>query len=86
MFLAFMLCNVSVQMLKYFLNFFAHKKLKKPPQKVVYLWQLGFFFSAAPTAQNSGQPEISNLDQILKCSKVMTTEFLTFPIKKFVSL
>ena len=65
---------------------FAHKKLKKPPEKVAYLWQLEFFFSAAPTAQNSGQPEISNLDQILKCSKVTTTEFLTFPIKKFVSL
>ena len=30
--------------------------LKKPPQKVAYLWQLGFFFSAAPTAQNS--PEL----------------------------
>ena len=31
--------------------------LKKPPQKVAYLWQLGvFFFSAAPTALNS--PEL----------------------------
>ena len=29
--------------------FFVHKKLKKPPQKVVYLWQLGGFFTAAPT-------------------------------------
>jgi hypothetical protein len=25
--------------------FFAHKKLKKSPQKVAYLWQLGGFFS-----------------------------------------
>ena len=27
---------------------FAHKKLRKPPQKVVYLWQLGgvFFYAA----------------------------------------
>ena len=43
---------------KTFLNFiFALKKLKKTPQKVAYLWQLGgFFFSAAPTAQNS--PEL----------------------------
>ena len=35
---------------------FAHKKLKKTPQKVAYLWQLGGFFSAAQTAQNS--PEL----------------------------
>ena len=36
---------------------FVHKKLKKPPQKVAYLWQLGgFFFSAALTTQNS--PEL----------------------------
>jgi hypothetical protein len=30
----------------------AHKKLKKPPQKVAYLWQLGLFYSAALPAQN----------------------------------
>jgi hypothetical protein len=37
--------------------FFAHKKLKKPPQKVAYLWQLGgVFFSATPAAENS--PEL----------------------------
>ena len=29
------------------------KKLKKPPQKVPYLWQFAVFFSAAQTAQNS---------------------------------
>ena len=34
---------------------FAHKKLRKPPQKVVYLWQLEVFFSAAPPAQNSAE-------------------------------
>ena len=28
--------------------FFAHKKLKKPPQKVAYLWQLGGFFLFSP--------------------------------------
>jgi hypothetical protein len=27
---------------------FANKKLKKPPQKVAYLWQLGSFFSLRP--------------------------------------
>ena len=32
---------------------FDHKNLKKTPQKVAYLWQLGVFFFAAPTAQNS---------------------------------
>ena len=37
--------------------FFAYKKLKKTPQKVAYLWQLGVVvFSAALTAQNS--PEL----------------------------
>ena len=42
---------------KFFKIFFALKKLKKPPQKVAYLWQLGIFFlSAAPTAPNS--PEL----------------------------
>ena len=29
------------------------KTLKEKNQKVAYLWQLGGFFSAAPTAQNS---------------------------------
>ena len=33
--------------------FFCPQNLKKPPQKVASLWQLGVFFSAAPTAQNS---------------------------------
>ena len=36
--------------------FFAHKKLKNPPEKVAYLWQFRDFFSSAPTAQNS--PEL----------------------------
>ena len=43
-----MLCNFSVRMLKYFLENskknFAHKKLKRTPQKVAYLWQLEVFF------------------------------------------
>ena len=38
-------------------QFFAHKRLKKPPQKVAYLWKLEvFFLSATPPAQNS--PEV----------------------------
>ena len=28
--------------------FFVHKKFRKPPQKVAYLWQLGFFFLYSP--------------------------------------
>ena len=36
-------------------NFRPHNG-EKPPQKVAYLWQLGVFFSSAPTAQNS--PEL----------------------------
>jgi hypothetical protein len=55
-----------VPSLKYFLNifqfFFAKKKLKKPPQKVAFLWrclwQLGGFFSAAPTDQNISVLEV----------------------------
>ena len=51
-----MLCNFSFRMLKYCIKifefFFVHKKLKKPPQKVAYLWQLGDFFSLPKTAQN----------------------------------
>jgi hypothetical protein len=43
--LSYIFCNFSVRMLKYF---FAHKKLKKPPQKVAYLWQLGVFLICSP--------------------------------------
>ena len=49
-----MLFNFSVRMLKYFLirlkKKFAHKKLKKPTQKVAYLWQLGGFSPAVVSA------------------------------------
>ncbi len=40
-----------------FFNFFAHKKLKKPPQKVAYLWQLGVFFLCSPACPK--QPRTS---------------------------
>ena len=57
MFHTYTLCNFSVRKQKYFYKNlkkkFDHKKLKKPPQKVAYLWQLGVFFSAAPPSQNS---------------------------------
>ena len=66
MLLSLILCNFLVQTLQY-LNFFfsfsfAHKKLKNPPQKVAYLWHLGFFFSAALTAQND-QIHIGNVSE-----------------------
>ena len=41
---------------KFCLFFFDHKKLKNPPQKVAHNRPRPFFFSAAPTAQNS--PEL----------------------------
>ena len=36
---------------------FAHKKLKKLPQKVAYLWQLGVFFLCSPNCPK--QPRTS---------------------------
>ena len=57
--------------LKNFNFFFAHKKLKKPPQKVAYLWQLrGFFFSAARTAQNSPELHFHFLNSFIQPSLV----------------
>ena len=51
-FFTFFLSNFSVRTLqcfqKIFFIFFDHKKLKKPPQKVAYLWQLGVFFLCSP--------------------------------------
>ena len=42
--------------------FFAHKKLKKSPQKVAYIWQLGGgFFSAAPRLPKTTQNFFSGL-------------------------
>jgi hypothetical protein len=36
--------------------FFAHKKLKKPPQKAAYLWQFGFFFLCSPACPKQPRP------------------------------
>ena len=35
-----------------------HENIKTLPSKVSYLWQSGFFFSAAPTAQNNPELKI----------------------------
>ena len=51
-------------------QFFSHKKLKKTPQKVAYLWQLGFFFSAAPTAQNSPELHFGFINSFIQPSLV----------------
>ena len=75
MLLSFILCNFLVRMLKYFLKnlkcFFDLKKLKKKtPQKVAYLWQLGVFFSAAPTAQNSPELHFRFINSFIQPSLV----------------
>jgi hypothetical protein len=44
--------------------------LKKPPQKVAYLWQLEVFFSAAPTAQNSPELHFRFIDSFIQPSLV----------------
>ena len=50
------------------LTFFAHKNFKKRPQKVAYLWQLGIFFSAAPTAQNSPELHFHFINSFIRTS------------------
>ena len=50
--------NIFGKILK---NFFAHKKLNKPPQKVAYLWQLGVVFSLQPQLPKTAQKFISVL-------------------------
>ena len=67
-----MLCNFSVRMLKYF----CPQKVKKPPQKVAYLWQLGvcsvgsLFFSAATTAPNSPELHFRFINSFIQPSLV----------------
>ena len=55
---------------KFLKKFFANKKLKKPPQKVAYLWQLGVFSSAAPTAQNSPELNFRFINSFIQPSRV----------------
>ena len=42
--------------------------MKKPPQKVAYLWQLGGFFSAALTVQNSPELHIRFINYFIQLS------------------
>ena len=50
--------------------FLGHKKFKKTPQKAAYLWQLGVFFSAAPTAQNSPELHFRFINSFIQPSRV----------------
>ena len=50
--------------------FFPPQKVKKPPQKVAFLWQLRIFFSAAPTAQNSQELHFHFINSFTQTSLV----------------
>ena len=72
MLLSFVICNADAKIsFKRIKNvFLATKKVKKPPQKVAYLWQLGGFFSAAPTAQNSLEVHFPFINYFVQSSLV----------------
>ena len=53
------------------------KSWKKPPQKVAYLWQLGGFFSAAPTAQNCTELHFYFINSFIQSSQ-LRSPFCTF--------
>ena len=56
---------------KKFLKFVCPQKVeKKTPQKVAYLWQLGVFFSAAPTAQKSPEIHFHFINSFIQLSLV----------------
>ena len=58
-------------------NFFAHKKLKKPPQKVAYLLSAfgRLFFSAAPTAQTSPELHFRFINSFIQSSLLRSLTF-----------
>ena len=60
--------------------------MKKPPEKVAYLWQLGAFFSAATTAQNSPELHFRFINYFIQPSRVgslyhTNIDFLTVTTK-----
>ena len=60
--------------------------MKKPPQKVAYLWQLGVFFSAAPTAQNSPELHFRFINYFIQPSlleSLYDSQLLNFKSQKF---
>ena len=72
---------------------FAHEKLKKPPQKVAYLWQLGLLFLCSPDCLKQPRTSIpfykffypivsakvSDLTwKLLKNSLMVTTEYWAY--------
>ena len=73
MLLSFILYNFLVRMLKCFEKnlksfFFAHQKLKKPLKKLHTYGSWEFFFSAAPTAQNSPELHFSFINSFIQSS------------------
>ena len=54
--------------LEKFWIFFAHKKLKKTPQKVAYLQPLGVFFSLQPQLPKSAQNFIFVINSFIRPS------------------
>ena len=62
----------ATMFLKIFRNYFLTlKTLKKTPQKVAYLWQLGVFFFAAPTAKNSPERHFCFINSFIQSSIIV---------------
>ena len=62
------LFSADATMFSIFFFFFDHKKLKKPPQKVAHNRPRPFFFSAAPTAQNSPELHFRFINSFIQSS------------------
>ena len=62
--------------------FFAHKT----PQTVAYLWQLGGFFSAAPTAQNSPELYFHFINSFIQLSPLRSLEITNSKVSAYNSL
>ena len=74
--------NVFRKILEFF---FALKKLKKPPKKVEYIWQLGFFFLCGPDCPK--QPRTSypfyRFSHTIICSKICDSPLQNTVIQQF---
>ena len=75
-------CGQKKSLFKKKIYIFAHKKLKKPPQKVTYLWQLGFFFSAALTGPNSPELQFRFINSFIQPSLVGSLDSAFDPCPK----
>jgi hypothetical protein len=62
-----MLCHFLVQTIQYLKKKkLDNENIKELTSKVAYLWQFGFFFSAAPTASNSPELIIRFIDSCIQ--------------------